>query len=286
MGAEGMAVLGFQPGQEGTTEPELCRHGLQVGLASHPGVVRDRNEDASLVWQFALAQEGQSPLPVGLFGVADGMGGHMRGQQASSLALRLASGYVIRHICLPMLSDDADAAARAPINEILESSVRIAHEAVLRRVPESGTTLTIALVLGNSVYIAHVGDSRAYLGEHGHLHSLTEDHTLAARLVAMGQATPEEVASQQHILFKAIGQGAQIEPDIIYHDLNQGQYLFLCCDGLWTTVPEEQITAIVEAAPTPACACQRLVQQAIKNGGDDNITAILATQDWPLPDRE
>ena len=141
-------------------------HDLQVGLMSNPGCVRDRNEDASLAWQCLLAQGGQSPWPLGLYIVADGMGGHASGELASGLAVRLAADHVLRHVCLPLLGDDAEFGERRPIHEVLESSVRLAHQAILRRLPEAGTTFSLALVMGDGAYLAHVGDSRIYLGEH------------------------------------------------------------------------------------------------------------------------
>jgi serine/threonine protein phosphatase PrpC len=262
---------------------QASEHDIQIGLASDPGRVRGHNEDASLVWQFILAQQGQPPLPTGLFVIADGMGGHAQGEQASALATRLAADHVIRQISLPLLSDDEGLAERAPIHETLTASMRVAHQAITRRFPEAGTTMTLALMLGDNVYIAHVGDSRAYLGERGSLHLLTEDHSVAARLLEMGQATPEEAALQRNILYKALGQGAELEPDIQYGDLGRGQYLLLCCDGLWGKVPDEQIATIIEASPTPDIACQNLVTKANENGGEDNISVILVARGWPLP---
>ena len=87
------------------------------------------------------------------------------------------------------------------------------------------------------------------------------------------------------MLYKALGQGAEIEPEITYHDLEMGQYLLLCCDGLWGEVPNEEIAAIVESAPTPDAACQRLVARAKQSGGNDNITVILVARGWPLINR-
>jgi len=272
---------------------------LQVGLASDPGRVRERNEDCSLALQFTLAQQGEPPLPVGFFVVADGMGGHSQGQQASALAVRLAARHVINHVYLPFLGDDEERAERAPIHEVLEMSIEIAHQAVMRQLPNAGTTMTMALTLGDGVYIAHVGDSRAYLGELGHIRLLTRDHSMAARLAEVGRVTADEVASQRHILYKAVGQGAQvngaeaatgsgwhpgrpIEPDILTHDLGTGQYLLLCCDGLWTQVPDDEMVAIIEASPTPGLACRNLVARANENGGEDNISVILAARGWPL----
>ena len=200
---------------------------LQVGLASDPGRVRDHNEDASLALQFMWAQQGQPPLQVGLFVLADGMGGHAQGEQASALVVRLAARHIIDQVYLPLLSETEGPAMRSPINEVLETSIRLAHQAVLRQLPRAGTTMTMALTLGDGAYIAHVGDSRAYLGERGSLRALTRDHSMAARLLEMGRATPDEAAMQRNILYKALGQGAQIEPDILYHDLNPGHYLSL-----------------------------------------------------------
>jgi serine/threonine protein phosphatase PrpC len=264
-------------------ELQPYQSGLQVGLASDPGCSGEGNEDAVFAWQLILPQPGQPPWPMGLFIVADGMGGHLKGEQASALAIRLAAHHVIRQVCLPLLVDDAGAVERPPINEVLEASMRIAHQAVLRQLPEAGTTMTMALLLGDSVFIAHVGDSRAYLGERGHLHHLTQDHSIAARLVDMGQATPEEVAAQRNILYKALGRGANIEPDILYRDMDRRHYLLVCSDGLWSTVPEEKFAAIVEAAATPTSACHNLVAQAKEQGGEDNISVILVARDWPLP---
>lgn len=283
--SEEVPAVKTEPTPEGALPVRPSPHDLQIGLASDPGRIREHNEDASLAWQFTLAQEGQPPLAVGLFVIADGMGGHLQGEQASALAVRLAANHVVRQICLPTLSDDIEVADRAPINEVLGTSVRIAHKAVTRRLPDAGTTMTLALVLGDGVYVAHVGDSRAYVGERDCLHLLTQDHSMAARLLEMGQAIPEEVASQRNILYKALGQGTQLDPDILYHDLDQGQYLLLCCDGLWGKVADEEMATIIEAAPTPDIACQNLVARANENGGEDNISAILVARGWPLPAR-
>jgi serine/threonine protein phosphatase PrpC len=262
------------------------RHDIQVGIASDPGRVRTRNEDASLAWQFTLVQHGQAPLPSGLFIVADGMGGHAQGAEASALSTRLAAGHVVRHIALPLLSEDQNAAERAPIHELLTNGMLMAHQAVVNRYPDSGTTMTLALMMGDSVYIAHVGDSRAYVGERGELRLLTKDHSVAARLLEMGQASPSEAESQRNVLYKAIGHGADLEPDIVFHSLRWGQYLLLCCDGLWNMLSDETISGIIEMAPTPDIACQHLVSMANENGGEDNISVILVAKGWPLPDTE
>jgi len=211
------------------------------------------------------------------------MGGHVEGQQASVLAVHTASKYIINQVHFPLLSTQDGAVARVPINEVLESSMQIAHETLLRRLPEAGTTMTIALVLGDDLYIAHVGDSRAYLGERGRLRLLTRDHSMAARLLEMGQAPSDMAALQRNILYKALGQGSRVDPDILYHELDPGQYLLLCCDGLWDTVSDAEISALVDASATPGIACRDLVARASENGGEDNISVIIAARGWPPP---
>jgi PPM family protein phosphatase len=252
-----------------------------IGQASHAGCVRERNEDASLVLHFVATQQEEPPFPVGLFVLADGMGGHLQGQRASDLACRQAASYVLRRILMPLLDGEEESSERAPINEVLESAVSVAHEAVAHRLPEAGTTLTLALVLGNGAYIAHVGDSRAYLGGRGRLECLTQDHSMAARLQEMGQAAPEKLDSQRNILYRALGQGPRVEPDIRYHGLEEGQYLLLCCDGLWGSVSDDEMSAVVDEATTPNAACQELVTRALQAGGKDNITVVIAARGWP-----
>jgi serine/threonine protein phosphatase PrpC len=262
-------------------EQEMSLSHWQIGQASHTGCARERNEDASLALQFLLVQQDESPFPLGLFALADGAGGHLQGQQASALACRLAAAYLLRQILLPFLDGTHEHGERAPINDVLESSVSIAHDTIAHQLPEAGTTLTLALALDNGVYIAHVGDSRAYLGSQGRLECLTKDHSMAARLREMGQPEAEESDSQRHVLYRALGRGPQIEPDILYHGLEQEDYLLLCCDGLWGQVPDEEIAAIVNAAATPNAACQQLVARALETGGEDNISVLIAARVWP-----
>ncbi len=268
---------------EPQTAQEPCPRSLYVGLASSQGQVRRRNEDSVLAWHFTFLAEGQLPWPIGLFVLADGMGGHRHGAEASALVTRVAAGYVIRQVCLPILSAE-ESGDRPPIHQVLETGVHLAHDAVLRRLPEAGATLTMALLLGDSVYLAHVGDSRAYLGQRGSLRPLTKDHSVAARLVEMGQATAEEVDAQRHILYKAVGQGKTVQPDVTYHSFKKGQYLLLCCDGLWSTVSEAEMATIIEEASSPHCACQELVNRANELGSDDNISVIVVAWEWPLPE--
>jgi PPM family protein phosphatase len=255
---------------------------LQIGMASDLGCRRADNQDSCLTWQLALAQLGQSPLSVGLLLLADGMGGQVKGAQASALACRLAARHVMQQLCLPLLLDD-EPFGRTPINDVLESAVRIAHDAIAHNYPGAGTTLTMALILGDGAYMVHVGDSRAYLGARGQLRPVTRDHSMAARLLEIGGASADQVATQRNVLYKAVGQGMSAEPDVLYRDLPAGTYLLICCDGLWSQLSDDEMAGIIDAARSPEAACQELVDRAKERGGEDNITAILAARGWPLP---
>jgi serine/threonine protein phosphatase PrpC len=255
---------------------------LHVALLSDLGLVSECNQDAVLAFHFVVAQRGEVPLPIGLFVMADGLGGHAQGEEASALAARQAADHLVRTLCLPLLTEGQEAAAHTPINELLETATHLAHDVLLHRFPEARTTLTIALVLGEGVYLAHAGDTRAYLGTPGGLRLLTRDHSMAARLLEMGQPAAGEVLDQRRVLYKAVGQGPSVEPDLGYHALPADGYLLLCTDGLWSQVDDDEMAREVGEAPSIADACRRLVALARERGGDDNISILLAAGRWPL----
>lgn len=251
---------------------------LVVGRASHIGQVRKRNEDTYFTLEATLSRNNET-FPFGLFLVADGMGGHQGGELASALTSRVMVESVLREFYLPWLtSDTEDAILQRPINEVILEAANEANLAVHRSAPpEAGTTLTCALIQGTNAYIAHVGDSRAYLIRQGRLEQITQDHSLMARLIELGQVSPEEAAShpQRNVLYKAIGQGSTLDVDFYLRSLPANSYLLLCSDGLWGFVPQDLIAAIVREAPTPQAACSQLVREANNRGGEDNITVVL-----------
>jgi len=250
---------------------------LVVGLSSHVGKVRKRNEDAYFVLQASLLQNGET-FPFGLFLVADGMGGHEGGELASALTARVVAEAILKEFYLPWLTGDSERSIpQRPINEVLLEAANEANLLVHRLAPEAGTTLTCALIQGTNAYIAHVGDSRAYLIRQGRLEQITQDHSLLARLIELGQISPEEAAShpQRNVLYKAIGQGSTLEVDFYLKSLPTHSFLLLCSDGLWGFIREERMAAIVREAPTPQDACQQLVREANAQGGEDNVTVVL-----------
>jgi serine/threonine protein phosphatase PrpC len=247
-----------------------------VGRASHVGKVRGRNEDSLFTLESVLVQDEES-LPIGLFMVADGMGGHKGGQLASSLTTRVVADWILREVYLPFLMGEAQNAGQWPINEALIEAVIAANVAVHEAAPEAGTTLTCVLLLGANAYIAHVGDSRAYLINRTNIRRITRDHSLVDRLIELGQISPEEALThpQRNVLYRAVGQAGTLEVDTYLQSMPGNSHLLICSDGLWSLVPEQEIVEIVNSAPGPQVACQRLVQAANERGGEDNITAVL-----------
>jgi serine/threonine protein phosphatase PrpC len=258
----------------------ISQEGLSflVGKGSHIGKKREHNEDAFFTLECTLKQNGEI-MPFGLFIIADGMGGHQAGDVASALATRVVAHSLMRQIYLPFLRDEEKDSSRRPINEALSEALSNASLAIYEAVPDAGTTLTAALIIGTHAYIGHVGDSRAYLVTEKGLQQITQDHSLVARLIELGQATPEEAMThpQRNVLYRALGQEGGMEVDTYFQLLPATSQLLLCSDGLWGAVPEREMATVIAAAPSPQIACGRLIEAAINHGGDDNITAILIT---------
>ena len=247
-----------------------------VGKGSHVGKKREHNEDALFTLECTLEQNGEM-VPFGLFIIADGLGGHQAGDVASALAIRVVAHSLMRQVYLPFLRDEEKDSSHRPISEALDEALSEANVAVHEAVPDAGTTLTAALIVGTRAHIGHVGDSRAYLVTEKGLQQITHDHSHVARLIEVGQVTPEEAMThpQRNLLYRALGQGGSMEVDTYFQLLPVGSQLLLCSDGLWGAVPAREMAAIIAAASSPQIACRRLIEAAITHGGDDNITTIL-----------
>ena len=251
------------------------RH-LRVGHVSDVGLVRPHNEDVLLVIESVF--EGDKTLEtVGLFIVADGMGGHQAGEVASALAARTVARCLVQDVYISYLQQASHQADQLPLTEALLKAVETANQAVHGEVPGSGTTLTCALVINTRAYLAHVGDSRAYLYYNQELKQITRDHSYVDKLVELGQITVEAAAvhPQRNVLYRAVGQGDQLEIDIHLVDLPAGSRLLLCSDGLWGMLPDEVIQAVLASASSPQDACLALIAAANEAGGRDNITALV-----------
>ncbi|MGD1995040.1 MAG: protein phosphatase 2C domain-containing protein [Anaerolineae bacterium] len=241
------------------------------------GEARRHNEDTVLVITTAH-DGGDDIIPAsGIFVLADGMGGHQAGEVASSLAARAVAHHIMHQFCLPILIDQGHSRSHPPLNEVLVDAVQTANDTVADRVPGGGTTLTCALVLGPRVYIAHVGDSRAYVVTDDALDQITQDHSLVDRLVELGQLTRDEAAMhpQKNVLYRAVGQKGMLEVDTYVRTIPHGGRLLLCSDGLWSMVSDTEMGDIVASAPSLQAACESLIAAANRAGGPDNVTAIL-----------
>jgi serine/threonine protein phosphatase PrpC len=246
---------------------------FRTGIAYDVGRVRQSNEDCLIA--ISSLQQGDTVSPYyGLFLVADGMGGHEQGERASLLAAQTFTREVVSRFggqWLGGMTENSD-----PIQEILESSVHQANQAVMLNLPGSGTTLTAALVFSRQVFLAHIGDSRAYFLGKG-IRQITHDHSLVQRLVDQGHISTEEAGrfAQRNVLLKAVGQVEGIETDFLTVPWEQGSRLLLCTDGLWGVLSDSEILRISKNYPSPQDAAVSLVHQANTMGGPDNISVII-----------
>jgi serine/threonine protein phosphatase PrpC len=252
---------------------------LVVGQRSVSGQVRDLNEDSLLVLTLSPVSQSQTGPAVSLFAVADGMGGHEGGEIASKLALQVLAEGIVRDIALPSLAGEA-----IPDDGILsrlQRTVAAANDAVYlarqKRNSDMGTTLTALLIRDRQLFLAHVGDSRAFRWDANGLQQLTTDHSLVATMVARGQITADEIYThpQRSVIYRSIGDRPTVEVDTSVWALAPGDRLIACSDGLWEMLRNEGIQDGMMAEADPQAACDLLVSRANAAGGDDNISVIV-----------
>lgn len=257
--------------------PHFDLQQLIAAAGQSVGKQRELNEDSLLAITTTVAGNSGN-LPFGLYIVADGMGGHQYGEVASNAAIRTVAGYVLKKF-IPYLFQIKAGSLEESFQEIMAAAVNEAQRVIQRDAPGSGTTLTAALVLGQQVTIAHVGDSRAYfVYPDGRIETVTRDHSLVQRLQELGHITAEEAENYPHrnVLYKALGQGDILDPEIFTIAFPHTGTLLICSDGLWGVVTEQDIIRAVNEAPNLQRACQNLVAAANAAGGPDNISVILA----------
>ncbi|MGE5776629.1 MAG: PP2C family protein-serine/threonine phosphatase [Chloroflexota bacterium] len=257
--------------------PRFDLQQLIASCAQSVGKQRELNEDSLLAITTTMAGN-TGNLPFGLYIVADGMGGHQFGEVASNAAIRTVAGYVLRKFH-PYLFHIKASTMDESFQEIMQAAVNEAQRAIQREAPGSGTTLTAALVLGQQITIAHVGDSRAYfVYPDGRIELLTRDHSLVRRLEELGHITHDEAANYPHrnVLYRALGQGEVLDPDVFTIGFPQPGYLMICSDGLWGVLTEQDLARSITEATSMQRACQNLVNAANAAGGPDNISVVLA----------
>jgi PPM family protein phosphatase len=279
------------------------RHPLAVKAfgITHQGRVRPSNEDQFLIAELTKAMriwQTSLPEPKARFGeerghlflVADGMGGHRAGEQASALAVVAIEQFTLNTFKWFFHSDGPEAQR---VLTQFQTALRQADARILEEAAEHpelkgmGTTLTLAYHLGAQLCVVHVGDSRAYVYGDDELHQVTHDHTVTAELVSRGVLRPEQAAQHRlrHVITNVVG-GDEAGIDVEAHalEVHAGDRLLLCSDGLTEMVTKEAIAATLRAEPGPEAACIQLLAQANEAGGRDNITVLIVRFDPADPD--
>lgn len=250
-----------------------------VGVGWDVGITRKGkpNEDSVLALHSACTFNGKL-IPLSLYVVADGMGGHASGQVASHLAT-----HSMMQTVLPTIQNGEDLSEEFLIDTLVDAT-HWANSAVYRYHEEHnvdlGTTITAALLVRDTAYIINVGDSRTYLYHKGEgLTQVTRDHSLVARLVAAGAIRPEDVYTHpdRNKVYRGLGEKDNVEVDWFVEPVQPGDFLLLCSDGLWEMVRDPEIEKILERClPDANAASDALIKAALHRGGKDNVSAIVA----------
>jgi serine/threonine protein phosphatase PrpC len=227
---------------------------LRAGVVSDCGHVRFANEDSFL-------------LRPGLYAVCDGMGGARAGEVASQMA------------CVSLLGVDPQSAG---LKDLREAIVKANLSIIQRSTSDSellgmGTTLTAALIKDGSLFFAHVGDSRAYVLRDETLTQVTADHSWVGEMVRRGDITPAQAARHPHrsVITRALGTDVDLDPDVIELQAEPGDRVLLCSDGLTGMVDDETIARIMNSGAGAQTTAQSLVDAALANGGEDNVTVVI-----------
>lgn len=272
---------------------------MQVAGQSDVGRTRSQNQDSFLVADLGLVSEGDPSLRIGqgtsdqagpsrgdvtlgprglLMLVADGMGGAAAGAVASALG-----AHTIHDTMLERWTADRDVTP-ARFATRLSEAVKAANAVLYERAQDQpeldgmGTTATVAGILEEYVYVAQVGDSRAYLFREGQLTQITRDQSVVQKLVDAGELTEEEAeaSDNRNMILQAVGVAPSVDVDLTYHPLRRDDALLICSDGLSGVVNRAGLTIVLQANPDPGDACRVLVDMANEGGGPDNITAVIA----------
>lgn len=237
---------------------------------SDTGMIRDHNEDAYKLPVDAdintLDSKGH------LYVLADGMGGHHKGEIASDITIETVnSEYYTTVTSLP--SDNPTNA----IIDALSNAITKANDQVFDATEGGGTTVVAAVLHGDSLVAMNVGDSRAYLLRNGQLRLLSRDHSLVSRLVEVGKITEAEALThpRRNVLYQALGQGSEVEIHVVSEKLEPDDVVILCSDGLWGEVSEPELKQVLDQTASPLSAAKQLIDLANASGGPDNITAII-----------
>ncbi len=255
----------------------------RIGSLTDTGIVRDHNEDSLLAMDLTM-ENSSHRRSWGLYIVADGMGGHAAGEVASGLAIRGAAEAVLSEYLALTLDVDASY-DQQQARDTVQRAVTQANYFVLdegrQRGNDMGSTLTMALVVGDRLTVGNVGDSRTYLLRDGSLRRISQDHSLVMRLVELGQISEKDIYShpQRNAVLRSLGDKDDVEIDIFSERLQSGDALLLCSDGLWEMTHDPEMEQIIADHDDPQQACEALIEAANQAGGEDNISAVLVRFD-------
>jgi serine/threonine protein phosphatase PrpC len=250
-----------------------------VGIGWDTGIVRRSrpNEDSLVALRSTCTHNGRI-LPIDLYVVADGMGGHSQGQEASRLAIQ----YMLQAVLSGILTREQldDASFIKILVDAVQRANRVVHENSQADGIEMGTTITAALVFEGTAYVVNVGDSRTYIyrASDGKLSQVTRDHSLVARLVEAGAISRDEVYTHpdRNKVYRGLGEKGEVKVDWFSIPVQPGDHLVLCSDGLWEMVRDQEIERILKKhAANPPRASAALVEAALHGGGADNISVIV-----------
>jgi PPM family protein phosphatase len=266
---------------------------VAVFAVSDTGRVRKNNEDAFAVFNLDTGENGLEPAVVNhvvgpqgtLLLLADGMGGEASGEVASSMCAATVSRRLYDNLRLVPHTSDVN------FGLLLREAVEYANQLIFQKGQDEpvfrgmGCTLTMAVIRGGSLFVAQVGDSRAYLCRDGAMVQLTHDQTYQQYLAEMGIETPPGTSgsSNRNILLRAVGSRETLDGiEVNSTALRQGDRILLCCDGLYSMVRiPEDVAAVVNGGEPLAAKCQALVDLANEAGGTDNVTVVLAQVEGP-----
>ncbi|HEV8193836.1 MAG TPA: protein phosphatase 2C domain-containing protein, partial [Ktedonobacterales bacterium] len=253
--------------------------------ASDAGLTRaaDHNEDSLGLVIFSTTHNSRTE-PLALAAVADGLGGHASGMDASRTVIQVMMERVLREV-LTTRWEGSDEEQDLDLEALLREGARAANKALceINKATEidSGSTLVSAIIFGDTACIANMGDSRAYVLDRGQLCRVSVDHSLVEQFVGAGMITDEERYShpQRNQVFRSLGSEENLEPDVFTQKLRPGMRFLLCSDGLWEMVRDDEIAHILRETPTVQQACDALIAAANAHGGEDNIAAVILEVD-------
>ena len=247
----------------------------KIGMLTDVGQVRTVDEDSILAADLSFGVNSESSKFL-LLAVADGMGGHAKGEEASKIALNAIARAVI-----------PDLLNNTPFTKILEKGIQNANQDILDYTAENpeasgmGTTSVCAVVKDNQIHLANVGDSRAYRVSDDEICRVTKDHSYVQALIDEDEITEEQAREhpRKNEITRAVGIMPSIEVDTMKLTLGSDESLLLCCDGVIAHLSDDDIHKIIRGSSDPQTACQEIVDMANERGGSDNISLIILSSE-------